>query len=378
MYDIAIIGAGVAGSYLGHRLAQHGHQVLVLEKKNSVDEETCCTGIVSQRCLNLINVPDHLIIRKVNSATFYDHTGTSIQFCRNNDVAYISDRPGINTLLKKRAESCGVDYRMSSNATNVQRTSSHVVIKTTEDCYTCKCIVFATGFGSNLPRQIGLGSISRYTIGAQVEVTTDNLSDVEIYLDKKYSPDWFAWLVPTQGTKALMGLMPRNNARDHLDFFSSELISNNRISHVSGLPSFEAIPISYLQKTFSDRALIIGEAAGHVKPMTGGGILFGLIGADIAASVLHDSLLKNDVSAAALCRYQREWQAELKHEMMAGSIIQRIYTALSNRHVNLLFSVAKKNNIPHFISSTNSFDFDYHGKLLINLCKNMLINSFAH
>jgi flavin-dependent dehydrogenase len=169
--------------------------------------------------------------------------------------------------------------------------------------------------------------------------------------------------------------MTRSNVRKHFQAFVSALLANNKICNESITPSFETIPVTYAQKTFSDRAVVIGEAAGHVKPMTGGGILFSLIGTDMAASVLHDCLVMDDLSAASLSRYQREWSKALKRELLAGSIMQRIYTSLSNRQITTLFSVAKKKNIPHFLSSTNAFDFDFHGKLLISLCKNLLTNS---
>jgi flavin-dependent dehydrogenase len=109
--------------------------------------------------------------------------------------------------------------------------------------------------------------------------------------------------------------------------------------------------------------------------MTGGVILLSLFLDDIAASVLHDCLIKNDLTAAKLSAYQREWSKSLKRELMAGSIIQRSYKSLNNRQITTLFSVAKKKNIPHFLSNTNAFDFDFHGKLLISLCKNILTNS---
>ena len=71
MYDTIIIGAGPVGSYLAGKLAQLGYKVLVLEKKGTVGEDICCTGIVSKECLDLIqHIDDKLIMRQVSSATF--------------------------------------------------------------------------------------------------------------------------------------------------------------------------------------------------------------------------------------------------------------------------------------------------------------------
>jgi len=372
MHDVAIIGAGVAGSYLAHNLAQHGYKVLVLEKKENVSRDTCCTGIVSQKCLDLLKAPDSLILRKVNSATFYDSKGESIRLWRNHDVAYILDRPGLNTLLKQKAESAGVTYALPSIVTQIQPSNDHVRIITTDNNYLCKAIVFATGFGSALPQQAGMGRITRFTIGAQVEVTSNTISEVAIYLDKKISPDWFAWLVPTQDQKAFLGLMTQHNVKQHLETLISKLIAENKIQSDSINPSFETIPATYSSKTYANRALVVGEAAGQVKSMTGGGIYFSLLGADIAANILHEGFIKDDLSAKMLSQYQKEWQKALKRELIAGSLIQKAYTSLNNKQIHWLFKIANRRNLAQFITNTDSFDFDFHGKLLMSLCKNML------
>ncbi len=89
-------------------------------------------------------------------------------------------------------------YALRSTVTQVHSDNNHISVTATDNNYLCRAIVFATGFGSALPQQSGMGRISRATIGAQVEVTAVNLKEIEIYLDKSISPDWFAWLVPIQ------------------------------------------------------------------------------------------------------------------------------------------------------------------------------------
>ncbi|HAV10339.1 MAG TPA: hypothetical protein DCX22_01810 [Dehalococcoidia bacterium] len=377
MYDVAIIGAGVAGSYLAHNLAQRGYSILVLEKKENVSRDTCCTGIVSQKCLDLLKAPDNLILQKINSATFHDSTGETIRLWRNHDVAYILDRPGLNTLLKQKAESAGVSYAMPSIVTRIQSSDDHVTITAMDNKYLCRAIVFATGFGSALPQQAGMGRIKRFTIGAQIEVTVNTVSEVTVYLDKHISPDWFAWLVPIRNQKAFLGLMTQHNIKQRMETLIAKLIAENKIQSDWSNLTFETIPATYSSKTYANRALVVGEAAGQVKPMTGGGIYFSLLSADIAAATLHKGFIKDDLSAEMLSQYQKEWQKTLKRELITGSLIQKSYTILSDKQIHLLFKLAKNRNLAQFIKNTNSFDFDFHRKFLISLCKNIVTFSLT-
>jgi len=109
-----------------------------------------------------------------------------------------------------------------------------------------------------------------------------------------------------------------------------------------------------------------------VKPTTGGGIYFGLLSADIAADVLHASLLNDNLSASMLSAYQRLWQKKLKRELSTEYLAQSIYEKLSNNHIEYLFKLAKRKNIPRFIASTETFDFDWHRSMILQLATFLL------
>ncbi len=61
MYDVIVIGSGPTGSYTAYKLAEKGHKVMVLERKPRVGESVCCTGIVSQECVNAFTIEDRVI-----------------------------------------------------------------------------------------------------------------------------------------------------------------------------------------------------------------------------------------------------------------------------------------------------------------------------
>ena len=119
MYNTIIIGAGPVGSHLAFKLGQLGHKVAVLDKKSHIDNDICCTGIVGKECFNLLNIDDELILKYANSAKFFFPSGKSIRLWRNDDVAYIIDRPALNTELAKRAQASGADGRLNRDGAAV-------------------------------------------------------------------------------------------------------------------------------------------------------------------------------------------------------------------------------------------------------------------
>jgi flavin-dependent dehydrogenase len=135
---------------------------------------------------------------------------------------------------------------------------------------------------------------------------------------------------------------------------------------------YGVIPLSVLPKTYSDRILVVGEAAGQTKPTTGGGIYYGILCADMAVNVLHNALISGDYSAAKLSSYQKLWRAELGRELTVDHWAQRLWAKLSNRHIEYIFDTANKKGIPRLISTSTTFSFDWHRPILLQLAYSLL------
>jgi flavin-dependent dehydrogenase len=76
-----------------------------------------------------------------------------------------------------------------------------------------------------------------------------------------------------------------------------------------------AIPFVPLDKTYSDRVLIVGDAAGFINPLTGEGIYFAMTSGEIAAKVISDSLEANDTSENYLSKYQDLWKEDFGKDL---------------------------------------------------------------
>jgi geranylgeranyl reductase family protein len=377
LYEAIVIGAGPVGSYLAEKLARQRHGVLVLEKKSDVGEDVCCTGIIGKECLDLLSIDKNLILNKANSARFIAPSGMSLRLWRNEDVAYVLDRPALNRALARHAQAAGVDYLFQAQVTDIQPDLNRVCVHATQQgkarSFDTQVAIVATGYGSPLPEKLGLGRIGNSIIGAQAEVQMEGIDEVEVYLDHKLAPGGFAWLVPTKDGKGLAGMMTRQQPKKHLKRLLASLKAQGKITSEEVTCGYGVIPLLPLPRTYANRILAVGEAAGQVKPTTGGGICYGLLCADIAADILQQALAANDFSASRLVSYQKRWQARLKRELSIGYLAHRIFRDLGNKQLEMLLNFVSSCGVPRLITESKDFSFDWHGRLILKVLRHLIL-----
>ena len=315
-YDVVIIGGGPVGSRVSCRLSEMGHRVLVVEQKARLEEPVCCTGIISQECASSLAIDEGVIFRRANSAKVLSPSGRLLSLQRQESQACIVDRAAFNVALASRAQSRGVEYVLNSPVRDIAVRRNGVRIEVVgrgegSDFFEAGAVVIATGFGSRLVERLGLGRAGDFIMGAQAEVEVRELEEVEVYLGQDIAPGFFAWLVPTSSQKALVGLLSRRRPGLYLRNLMSYLLVRGKIASSDTELSYGGVPLKPLAKSYSDRTLVVGTAAGQVKPTTGGGIYYGLLCADIAADCLHQALKAGDLSARNLAHYERGWKKKL-------------------------------------------------------------------
>jgi digeranylgeranylglycerophospholipid reductase len=381
LYDVVIIGGGPVGSRLAQRLAELGHRVAVIEQKEYPGKQVCCTGIISQECARSFAVADDLILRKLSSARLISPSGKVLRLWQEEAQACVLDRAGFDVTLAQRAQNAGARYLFSSRVKKLAVASDKVSIEIVQDGERLDCdarvVVIACGFNSRLVETLGLGKIGHYVRGAQVEVAAPTLEEMELYFGDEVAPGFFAWLVPAQPATARVGLLSRHNPGPHLKKLLSFLAAQGKIAPAEAEVSYGRVPLKPLARTYHDRLLIVGTAAGQVKPTTGGGIYYGLLCADIAAETLHQALAGNDLSARGLAGYQRRWQHRLGQELKKGYRIRRFYQDLSDRQIDRLFDTVKTSGLVDSLLGDGDVSFDWHSGGLLRILGDVALSRFA-
>jgi digeranylgeranylglycerophospholipid reductase len=376
MYDAIVVGGGPIGSRVACLLAERGHKILVAERKSRAGERVCCTGIVGQECVNTYNIEDKAILRRVNSASLFSPSGNRLHLRREEPQACILDRAAFDISMAERAQRAGADYNFNSRVSDVVIENDRVLVMISRAGkgyeIPAKSAVIASGFTPGLIGRLGLGGFRDFTIGVQAEVKTAGIEEVEVYFGD-VAPGFFGWIVPTVPSMARVGLMSREKPGFYLKRWLEQLASQGRIASGDVKIAYGGIPLKPPARTYGERMIVAGDAAGQVKPTTGGGIYYGLLGADTAAATLHQALADGDLSAGRLARYQRAWRKKLGRELRTGYWARKLYERLSNRQIDRLFEIVKAGGIDEALLKAEDISFDWHGRTIVKLFKYQVV-----
>jgi len=358
---------------MAYELASSGYDVAVFEAKSAPGLNACCTGIISTKCFQSLDPGTDGILTKVNSTKFFSPSGRCLRFQTENVQAYVVNRLSLDKAITSKAQSQGAQYFFSSPVIDIIPGKNSIQAETlcsgAREIFSARAVILANGFRPKLPWKLGLGKIKNFLVGAQAEIETENVDEFEVYFGQEIAPSAFAWLVPTSTNKAYIGLLATSKAKLHLQKFLNNLACQGRITNREVEIEQKAIPIGTLARSYGDRVLVIGDAAGQVKPTTGGGIYFGHLGARIAAEVLDEALSSDNLTAGRLSSYQKQWKAKMGKELSLGYWARWAYAKLSDRQIEGIFNILDSGGMTEVLLNSNNFSFDWHSRLLLSILR---------
>jgi flavin-dependent dehydrogenase len=111
--------------------------------------------------------------------------------------------------------------------------------------------------------------------------------------------------------------------------------------------------------------LVVGDAGGFTKPMTGGGIFYSLLTATLAAETLVEASQRERFDAAFLARYERRWQDRLGPELQVAAWMRDLASRLTDADISTLLRALMRRDIQRFIRATARFN--WHAELVLAL-----------
>jgi len=371
VHDVVVIGAGPAGSVVAERLAAAGHDVVVLEEHQTVGDPVHCTGLLGLEAFDEFALPRDLILGVSGAARFWGATGESVLVESQRVHAAVIDRAALDRVLADRAMTAGARLLRGYRAERVDVTADAVSVsgREAEPAITARACVLACGANYRFHRTLGLGLPNLFLQSAQLETGFPEVPQIEVRFGRQTAPKGFAWLVPFRRADvphARMGLMSEDRARERFGAFSAALCERAGVDP-SRLPAprMKVLPLGPVARTYADRVLAVGDAAGLVKPTTGGGIYYGMLSGTFAADVLADGLRRNRLASGFLRRYESRWRRTLGAEIRAGLRFRRIASRLSDASIDALIDLARVNGIVPLLERSASFN--WHRKAAIAL-----------
>jgi digeranylgeranylglycerophospholipid reductase len=372
-HDVIVVGAGPVGSYTAYLLAKEGLDVGIFERNPAIGRDVNCTGIVSPECLQKIKLPDEVVSMPISSIKAISPSGNTIRYQSVSPLAYVVNRGLFDSEVHKNAKKEGVTAYLNTKVEEIAVTGSAFRIKSgtgsAEREFSARVGVIATGFELHSVQKI-LKRPVNFLFGIQTDVMMENVKDVEVYFGEKVAPGSFGWIVPTNGKSAKIGLIVKKNPAEFLKQFLKSPHVERRISFFENNMRCSPIPLKSIPKSYAERLVVVGEAAGQVKTTTGGGIYFGLLCAEIASQTILSAFRRGDYSESVLKEYEVLWRKKLEPELKAGIMLRKIFSKLSDHQIDFLIDLANRDGLMPVIDKAN---FDWHRDII-----SYLIRHFIH
>lgn len=323
-YDVVVIGAGPGGSVVARNLARAGHKVLLLEKREKIGYPVRC-GEASTKLSDLQTygpVDEDCIETIINGLYIYGPNGVNIDLAQKGTgimlnrekfdpcLARLAENDGAEVVTRARAEFVG---EVENGARLVRVKLGEGAGETTEEVR-AKMVIAADGVESRIGRQVGLDCIQKpgFTctgVDIQVQGILTKPDYLTFWQGHDFINDGYIWSFPkvkSNVTNFGAGFLISNNHGSNVLDITMEwlykLFPGAQINHVVG----GAIPVSSVLKNYTlDNFALVGDAAHHTNPLTGGGIASAMRAGRFCAQTVHEGLECGNLSKAFLKTYEK-------------------------------------------------------------------------
>ncbi|MBI4201478.1 MAG: NAD(P)/FAD-dependent oxidoreductase [Chloroflexi bacterium] len=373
-YDAIVVGAGPAGSTTAARIALGGLRVLLLEEHAQIGIPLHCSGLVTPRTLEEAGVGQELVLNQVVGAHIFTPSGRRLALGDGRTRALVIDRVGLDRALVARAQERGVELALEAKVVGVERQQGEINVTVDRRgsplSLRTRLLVGAVGAYSRVARLLGMeGPVERVlAVGAEGFLPGSDDMNVQVFVGRSVAPGWFAWTIPLGGGRVRLGVGSSNGIKPveclHRLFqtFATQFAAWRPSRWTGG-----SIPIWSRRRIVQDNVMLVGDAAGQVKPTSGGGIYPSLVSGRLAADVARDALAHEDVSERVLGAYPRAWDEVFGREFRRGEDLRRVFTSLDDGDFDRLLRIFGS---PRLLKLANRYgDIDFPGGLFNRMAK---------
>lgn len=363
-YDAVVVGAGPAGSSAAAAVARAGFQVLLLEEHAQIGIPLHCSGLVTQRTLDEASVGEEIVLNRVVGAHIFAPSGRQLTLGDGTTRALVIDRVGLDRALVDKAQEQGVHLMTNAKVVAVERNGSWATMTVERNGaninVSARLVIGADGANSRVARTLGMEGYVEHVVGLGAEGTLRGADSehVQVFVGKSIAPGWFAWTIPLGGDSVRLGVGTSNDMKpadclEHLFQTHADHLAGWKPTRWTG----GTIPIWSRRRIVQSGVMLVGDAAGQVKPTSGGGIYPSLVSARLAADVACDALTNDDLSARALGAYPRAWQKIFGREFRRGEDLRRVYTSLDDRDFDRLLRIFGNKRLLRIVNKYGDIDF---------------------
>lgn len=374
--DIAIIGAGPAGSVAAALLRKKGYAVTCLERQHfprfSIGESLLPQCMMYLEEAGMIDAVNKAGFRFKNGAAFArgderSHYYFPDKFSPGPGTTFQVERGRFDQILAADAAEKGADIRFGHTVNSVTCNSGGVELEISSDNnqrYTLKAkyLLDASGFGRVLPRLLDLELPSDFPSRTSLFTHIDDGIEagafdrdkilISVHPDKK---DIWYWLIPFENGRCSLGVVAedkRFNDYQHLSEKQRLQALVNEAPNLNTLLANANFDTDVRQITgyacdvkslYGDSFALLGNAGEFLDPVFSSGVTIAMKSASLIAPLVDKHLNGESV----------DWQTEYAEPLKVGVDTFRVYVDAwyDTRFQEVIFSKEESDEVRRMISS---------------------------
>ncbi|MEM4501464.1 MAG: NAD(P)/FAD-dependent oxidoreductase [Thermofilaceae archaeon] len=376
-FDVIVVGGGPAGVAAAKASAKTGAKTLLLERNPAIMAVKPCGQAVSAHTFETAGVkPTSSMILNRVSARVYAPNGRSVKI---PETGYLINKTLLLQEIAAHAAEYGAEIHVNEPFISFARRGDFLIVKTPKAEYECSALIGADGYNSRVARALGVNERSEPIPTLQYLMAgsrLESIDEIRIYVGNEIAPRGYAWLFPFSDRIAEIGLGVRGAPlKPYMDrvlrMLKSELGSAQVIDN-RGAP----VPVGgVISKYIFDHVILIGDAAGMVIPMTGGGIHSSIAAGIAAGEVVGEASQEGETSEKRLRSFDEKYRPWLERIRRSLRVL-RVIEGLSDEDLNELAEILDDEDIVDLANGLNvgrvARKLISHPRLAVKLAKQLL------
>ncbi len=349
--DVVVVGGGPIGLLAARCAAERGASVLLVDRRDRPGSSSCCAGLVSPRTLSTLGASTDTVLREIRSVAVHAPNGTCVVLSDEATKAVVIDRGQLERELCAGAGAAGAKLRFGTEA--IAGSPGRIVLQAKGRRYevAAAAIVGADGPTGSVASWFELTPPDRHVRAAQavVEADTAHPERVDVYFGADVAPGFFGWTVPAEVDRLRVGVGVAPPA-DPFVYLSALLAARHPHARIVDRAGGR-IPLAPVPRSSHGSTLLVGDAAGQVKPLSGGGLYTGAIGARIAGRFAAEASDGGDVTG-----YDDAWRSAIGREIAFGRAVRRLATRIADPVLDAAVAASADPELLSFLAARADID----------------------
>lgn len=365
-YDVVVVGSGPAGSCTARFAAEAGVKVLMIERRAEVGVPVLCGEGISEKVDNFhILEGKRWIASKMDGARIFSPNGTMVKLSAEfagSETGYVVYRDIFDQELARGAVKKGVTLMLDTNAVSLWKKNGKVAgvkARRFDEDLTIEAdiVVGADGVESRVGRWAGIKTTLKpndLETCAQYTMTNVDWNSpyCDFYLGKKIAPGGYVWVFPKGGDMVNVGigvLASFSTSGMALKLLDSFIAANPTLKKGQPLRLLTgADPVAEPVESVRDHILLVGDAARHVDPITGGGLMTSIEGGKIAGEVIGKAVDAQNFDKNILSEYETRWKEAFGRKLHRNYVAKEIMLGMEDKTLDMLADSLKDYKFEEF------------------------------